>query len=597
MVRLPLALEIGAAVAKHRGWPFLLDRLRRQETALSALTLSRPERREHSLRAVLDASYDHLSPQEQELLERLGLLAPGEPFSLWDVRYAWPFHDLLEAEIHADPDRAQPTVDERLLGLIDASLVVEEVPLYRYRLHPLVALYAQERASGRSDISLLRQELIQHGLDILTLGVGKGPGDWGLPPAGQKRFLDHHWPQAQRAWQDARKRWREPLPVDDGVGIAERALSWADLFGRLGCQALARRRDWEGVVGWAQEALALYREGYRAGWGEEPGGEPWLILQTWHLDGLLRLGRREEAAAVLAQLQRADFGARERAWNLRLRVRKARLQMLSPDRARPGALRRTADRIAFDADSWLAGGGSALALHTLTEVLLLQGDVAARYGRPDEAERFWWLAAQVLGWLCRSGDEYGFDEWTLEEVTERVVYWRADHGMWREAARAATAWASLRRYLGEGVVNPLIAAGVWGLQGGDEATAEWALAELERVGTKRAERAGLFLWGLRLARRGQAADALALLRALWERYVADPERDLMARYLEQVVAAVEEGRPLPLWVAKGAPYEVPCDGLSYPAHTFEAWLEVWLREVQTPPRPAPEEAGESPPEP
>lgn len=314
---------------------------------------------------------------------------------------------------------------------------------------------------------------------------------------------------------------------------------------------------------------------------------------TWYLDGLLRLGRREEAAAVLERLQREDFGPRTTAWNLRLRIRKARLRMLSRE-ATPGALWRIADRIVHDTDQ-LAGDVSELALHTRVEAFLLRGDTAAGYGQPAEAEQFWWLAAQVLGFLCQFWDEYGFDEWTLEEVTERVAFWRAEHGMGREAARAAAAWAALRRYLGEDIVRPLTAAGVWSLQGEDEATAEWALEELEKVGSEQAERSRQVLRGLLLARRGQAADALPLLRAARERETAGPEEDPVARYLERAIAAVEAGRPLPPWETKGAPYEVPCDGLSCPAPTFEAWLEAWLRQAERPKRPTPE-AGEGPPE-
>lgn len=211
------------------------------------------------------------------------------------------------------------------------------------------------------------------------------------------------------------------------------------------------------------------------------------------------------------------------------------------------------------------------------EIFLLRGDAAAEYGRPAEAEQFWWLAAQALALLLPFGDKYGFDEWTLEEVAEKVAYLRADHGLWREAARAAAAWVALRRYLGEGLVRPLTATGTWALLGGDEETVEWALEELERVGTKMADRSGGILRGLLLARRGRREEALSLLRAAREQYATDPEGDEVARYLELVIAAVETGRPVPLWRVKGAPYDVPCEWLSFRPSSFEDWLEEWLR--------------------
>ena len=250
------------------------------------------------------------------------------------------------------------------------------------------------------------------------------------------------------------------------MGINERALHWAYHFGRLGAQVLARWGDWEGATRWTQEALTLYREAYREGWNQEPGGEPWNILLIHYLNGLLQLGEREKAADVLKQLQKEDFGPQTAAWRLRLRVRKARLRMLS-EKIQPGTLRRIADRIAFDADAWLGGVRSDLAWHTLAEICLLRGGIAARCGQAAEAEAYWWEACNWIALLIPFGDDYGFDEWTLEEVAARVAFWRAEHGMGREAARAGEAWVALRRYLGEAVSQPLVDIAMWGLAGGD----------------------------------------------------------------------------------------------------------------------------------
>jgi len=345
--RLPLALDIGAAVAKSWGWTELLRRLRAEDEALSALNLNRPDRREHSLRITLDLSYEHLPPEEQQLLEQLGILAPGETFTLWDIFHTWFSLTMLAME-EAGKER-QRKIWDNLQGLVDASLVTEEMPIYRhrphppadarpatesvlirrYRLHPLVALYAREKAEQRGWALSLWKEYIQNSLDILTLGVGKGPGGQGLPLSGQRAFLEDHWPHVEQAWREARKRWQKLPEGDEGVGITERALHWAYHFGRLGAQVLARWGDWEGATRWTQEALTLYREAYREGWNQEPGGEPWNILLIHYLDGLLQLGEREKAADVLEQLRKEDFGPRTAAWRLRLRVRKTRLRMLS----------------------------------------------------------------------------------------------------------------------------------------------------------------------------------------------------------------------------------------------------------------------------
>jgi len=593
--RLPLALEIGAAVAKDRGWTRLLERLRAGDQAISALNLNRPDRREYSLRITLDWSYEHLPPEEQQLLERLGILAPGETFTLWDVFYTW-FSPTMLAMKGAGKEW-QNKIWDNLQGLVDASLVTEEMPIYRhrphppadarpatesvlirrYRLHPLVALYAREKAEQRGWALSLWKEYIQNGLDILTLGVGKGPGGQGLPPSGQRALLEDHWPQVEQAWREARKRWQKLPEGDEGVGIAERALHWAYHFGRLGAQVLARWGDWEEATRWTQEALALYREAYREGWNQEPGGEPWNILLINHLDGLLQLGEQEKAADVLKQLQKEDFGPRTAAWRLRLRVRKTRLRMLS-EKIPPRALRRIADRIAFDADAWLGEVHSDLAWHTLAEVCLLRGDIAARCGQAAEAEAYWWEACGWIALLIPFGDDYGFDEWTLEEVAARVAFWRAEHGMGREAARAGKAWVALRRYLGEAVSQPLVDIARWGLAGGDEEAVEWALQELEREGNPETEGARRALRGFLQARRGETAEALSLLRAALERFRAAPGGEPTARLLEEAIGAVETGRPLPPFLqARAAPYEVPCDWTCFPPLTFEQWLEDTLR--------------------
>ncbi len=82
--RLPLALELGAAVANVYGWRYVLEALRRDERAVQVLRLGRPERRQHSLEWTLRVSYERLSPPAQRLFERLGKLAlPGVFFLKW----------------------------------------------------------------------------------------------------------------------------------------------------------------------------------------------------------------------------------------------------------------------------------------------------------------------------------------------------------------------------------------------------------------------------------------------------------------------------------------------------------------------------------
>lgn len=50
-------------------------------------------------------SVSHLTPEEQDLFERLGLRAPDAPFALRNVLYAWPFPSLLAGKLADDPAR------------------------------------------------------------------------------------------------------------------------------------------------------------------------------------------------------------------------------------------------------------------------------------------------------------------------------------------------------------------------------------------------------------------------------------------------------------------------------------------------------------
>jgi hypothetical protein len=78
---LPLALVLGAAVVKERGWSEVLAYLREQRQALDALELSQAERRAESVRHTLALSYQYRSPQGKLLWLLLGGLSKSEKIS------------------------------------------------------------------------------------------------------------------------------------------------------------------------------------------------------------------------------------------------------------------------------------------------------------------------------------------------------------------------------------------------------------------------------------------------------------------------------------------------------------------------------------
>jgi len=567
--RLPLALELGAGVAKQRGWEYVLNRLREGGKTIDVLALSRAERREHSLRSTLDLSYENLPDRSRDVFDRLGMFTPGETFIVWDLVFCWQPQTMTWLA-QAPGESVYGDVLEELGELVEASLVVEVEPGNRYRLHPLVGCYAAERLQQRADATELWHQYIEHALDVLTMGVSiSEPG--ALPPFGRNRMLYEHWPHIERAWRKARSLWQERLGDELQPGL--RAVHWAEVFGLLGCQVLWRWRDWEGIARWAKEAQELYRRGHRVAWKAEPDGQVWGMLLCWILDGRLKQGRADATGPLLESLRGVDFGGNSPAWEVRIRVREARLRMLAGEEE---ATRELTAWIAGEADTLLGRSDPALVLHTLAEIHELLGDSAARWGEAAEAERHWWQACRRVADLMAPGDEYGFDEWRLEQLVERIVRWRAEHGMWREAARAGRAWIQLRLGLGEDVEQPLIDVATWALKGEEEEIVAWALDRLweflKTGGYAYLEGATYTLQGLVLAEQGRKMEAGKFLEKARERYAADLQGGKMVEFLNEAIEAVKEGRrpSLPLQ-AREPPYSVPRDELD-PTLTFDQWL-------------------------
>src|SRR5207245_5477176 len=97
--------------------------------------------RQQTLEALIDWSYDLLSPDEQEMLERLAVFAGG-----FDLHSA-------EAVAGADLDSSAGVLD-RLAALVDKSLLqADDVGSGRYRLLETVRDYATAKLLARSDIA------------------------------------------------------------------------------------------------------------------------------------------------------------------------------------------------------------------------------------------------------------------------------------------------------------------------------------------------------------------------------------------------------------------------------------------------------------
>ena len=143
---LPLAIEIAAAGAAALGLEQVASRLDRILTLEADARRSAPARH-RTLAAVMDWSYQMLSPEERALLRRLSVFAGG--FTL----------DAAEA-VCAGDDLDAPDVAALLARLVDRSLVVPNVhgEEGRFGMLSTVRLYAERRSAEEDDRDRLRRE-------------------------------------------------------------------------------------------------------------------------------------------------------------------------------------------------------------------------------------------------------------------------------------------------------------------------------------------------------------------------------------------------------------------------------------------------------
>jgi predicted ATPase len=139
---IPLALELAAARLGSLSVPEISSRLDQRFRLLTGGSRTALPRHQ-TLRALIDWSYDLLSPEEQMVLDRLSVFAGG-----WTLQAA-------EAVISAG-GTGEGLVLDRLAALVDKSLVqAEEIHgSTRYRLLETVRQYAAERLALRAGCEL-----------------------------------------------------------------------------------------------------------------------------------------------------------------------------------------------------------------------------------------------------------------------------------------------------------------------------------------------------------------------------------------------------------------------------------------------------------
>jgi predicted ATPase/transcriptional regulator with XRE-family HTH domain len=185
---LPLAIELAAARVRMLPPEALLARLASRLPLLVGGRRDAPAR-QRTLRDTIAWGYDLLSPEEQTLFRRLGILVGG-----WTL-------DMAEAVVNFD---GSVDVPQGVSSLIDKSLVrlLVSGSQPRYGMLETIREFAVERLEGTPDEGAVREE---HVRSMLALASGTW---WAFPERANiqdaREWLDQALTQPEHASQEAR---------------------------------------------------------------------------------------------------------------------------------------------------------------------------------------------------------------------------------------------------------------------------------------------------------------------------------------------------------------------------------------------------------
>ena len=257
--RLPLAIELAAARTKALSPAEILDRLEHRLPALASGPRDAP-RRQRTLQATIDWSYELLTSEEQQLLGRLSVFAGGCTLQA------------AEAVCDAELDTVEALVDRSLVRSGDG----------RYWMLQTLREYALERLARSGEVDHVRRrharwfvELLHaHGLDTsahldtkkmhVVLGAERenfrAALEWG-EQAGEMETVARlaaalTWLWCEEGSLSEADRW---LAV-----VRERSAKYPlELQARLlraACELAWTRGAYEDAAEWGGQALAIYRE-------------------------------------------------------------------------------------------------------------------------------------------------------------------------------------------------------------------------------------------------------------------------------------------------------------------------------------------------
>ncbi|HEX6795994.1 MAG TPA: adenylate/guanylate cyclase domain-containing protein [Casimicrobiaceae bacterium] len=291
---IPLAIELAAARARALSLRAIAARLDDRFRLLTGGDRSGLPRQQ-TLRALIDWSYDLLTPPERMLLRRLSVFAGA--FSLEDGE-----------EVATDADLARDEVLDLLARLVEKSLVALDSDGVRYRILETVRAYAAERLESAGESRALRDRHLHH---YVTLAERMWPELFGPGQAQVLARLDNERENllAAHAWADH---------AQDGVALGIKLVHvtksyWINrglmqLCHRLALEALARTKPDEHT---ALRCRALFSAGQIACWFGR------YAEARQHLDESLAiartLGDKQRIAAALQPLGMACLGLRDAA--------------------------------------------------------------------------------------------------------------------------------------------------------------------------------------------------------------------------------------------------------------------------------------------
>ncbi|MFF2044537.1 BTAD domain-containing putative transcriptional regulator [Kitasatospora sp. NPDC058170] len=197
---IPLALELAATRVRALGVHTLADRLHDRFRLLNQVRRDAPAR-QRTLRAMIDWSWELLSPLEQTVLRRLAVFSGG--FTLEDAEYICATADAPATEGPA-PDTAPDAAEvlDAVIRLVDRSLVVadEDGGGTRYRMLESVAAYSLERLDEAGETGRTRTRHARH---YTGLAERAAPRLHGREQRAWLRRLDRETPNLRAALDHA----------------------------------------------------------------------------------------------------------------------------------------------------------------------------------------------------------------------------------------------------------------------------------------------------------------------------------------------------------------------------------------------------------